>query len=99
MVQDKVQLQIDAQILQPLQVIPGSHGLIQTVIDDGETPVQVGVEEAGQDVEGGKCPPQFFLFQNGGNIRQGAAHAVGVGIEHRLQIQMVHRKAPFFRAQ
>ncbi len=55
-VQDEVQLQVDAHVLEGLQVLLCGDHPVDAVVDDGEAPVQVGVEQAGENVEGGKGP-------------------------------------------
>ena len=53
-VQDKVQLQFNAELLKRFQVFLPGKQLIQPVVDDGKTPVQVRVEQAGKNIEGRK---------------------------------------------
>ena len=82
MIEDEVQLQVNALGLQVFDVLPGGHPPVQVVADDGEATVQVRVEQAGQNVKGPEGPPQLRQVQCPGNLRKVSPHAVGVGIEH-----------------
>ena len=82
MVENEVQLQVNALGLQVFDVLPGGHPPVQVVADDGEATVQVRVEQAGQDVKGPEGSPQLRQVQCPGNLRKVSPHAVGVGIEH-----------------
>ena len=81
-VQNQIELQIDAQFAQRVQVGLTGVALVQVVVDHREAPVQIGVEDAGQDVEGIEGALHLAPAQQGHDVGQGAAHAVRVGVQH-----------------
>ena len=85
MVEDKIQRQVNVFSLEFLQILPAGQKLVEVVVDEGEATVQVGIEHAGKNVEGGKSPPKFGIVQKLHRIRQFGADAVGVGVEHGAQ--------------
>ena len=81
-VQYKIQGQIDIQGLQILQILRRGQKMVQAVVNQGEAPVQICVENAGKDIEGGKGTLKLRAAQHRDNVPQGAAYAVRVGVEH-----------------
>ena len=55
---------------------------VDAVILHREAPVQIGVEQAGQNIEGGECTLYAVLVQKLHRVRERAAQAVGIGVEH-----------------
>lgn len=81
-VQYKIQGQIDIQGLHILQILRRCQKMVQAVVNQGEAPVQICVENAGKDIEGGKGTLKLRAAQHRDNVPQGAAYAVRVGVEH-----------------
>ena len=86
-VEDEIQLQVHAHVPQGGKVLFPGGVPVEAVVLDGEAPVQVRVEEAGQDVEGGEGLLQLRRAQKGGGLLERAAQAVGVGVEHGAEIE------------
>ena len=90
MVQNEVQGQVNVLSLQPLQILPAGQKLVEVVVDEGKTPIQVGIEHAGENVKGGEGAPEFRALQQLHGIGQPGANAVGVGVEHGAQSIFCH---------
>ena len=95
-VQNEIQGQVDIQILQVLQILRRGQKMVQAVVDQGEAPVQIRVENAGKDIEGGKGPLKLRAAQHRDDVPQGAAYAVRVGVEHCAHgVVVCHLIPPF----
>src|SRR5699024_5159688 len=91
MVQNEVQLQVHAHVLKSFQILlPGNHP-VDAVVDDGEAPVQIGVEQAGENVKGGKGSLYSVLLEKAYRLGERAAQTVGIGVEHGSKIDFFHR--------
>ena len=95
-IQDEIQGQVHIHGPEIVQVLRRGKQTVQTIVDQGKAPVQVRVENAGQNIEGSKRILQLRPFQNGYNVPQRAANAVRVGVEHHAYgIPMGHIIPPF----
>lgn len=89
MVKDQVKLEGDPHTIQRLDVGFGDQLPVEVVIDDGKTAVKVAIEEGGQNVEQGEDVLELRPAQQGHDIGQPAANAVGIGVQHRTTGQML----------
>ena len=96
MIQDEIQGQVHIHGPEIVQVLRRGEQTVQAVVDQRKAPVQVRVENAGQDIEGGKRIFQLRPFQNGYDVSQRSANAVRIGVEHHAHgILMGHIIPPF----
>ena len=61
MVQDEIQLQVDAQILQIFEILRPGDISVDVIADDGETTVKIRAVQAGEDVDGTEGALPFIL--------------------------------------
>ena len=91
-VQDKVQLQINAKRIQRLQILLLRHQLVQPVINYRKAAIQIRVEKTWKDVERSKSSCQLGSLQKIHNVVKRASYAVRISVQHRPDIvcEIIH---------
>ena len=95
MVQNQVELDLDAELVQCVEVFMADEFLVDVVVDDRKPAIEIAVEERRQDVEQRECVLQLRTPQERDRVRQIAADAVGIGVEHDPSGQSVLHRCGF----
>src|SRR5665647_259411 len=82
-VDDEVELQVQAERADRVQVRLACIHLVEAVVDHGEAAIQVRVEEAGQDVERPEGAGEVRPCHQVDDVGEPTAHAVRVRVQHR----------------
>ena len=89
MVEDEVELEVDAECLEGGKIVLRGELPIQAVVDHREAAIEIGVIEAGQDVERLEHAREFRAAQERDDVAQMAPDAVGIGVENRTGAHFV----------
>jgi hypothetical protein len=82
MIQYEIKLEHDIELVELLQICPGSQLIIEVVIDDRKAAIQITVKNGRKDVEQGKYILEFRSLEHMYYVSQISADAVRVGVEY-----------------
>lgn len=94
MVKDQVKLQQDPQPVKRFEVGDGNEFVIQVVVNDRKTTIEVTVEYGRQQVKKRESVKQFWSLEHADRSSQISIETVRVGIQHdAVRETCLHRTA------